>query len=151
MVPHMQNLWIVSRYLSGMLFGGALLFAAVLDAKTREIPDVCHLMLLMSGLLGILAERVYFWDALAGMLCNSLFCLSLTLWKEDGFGGGDIKLIGAASFCLGMLASAYALVFSMMAAIIYVLLRRLWDKTKGQAVAFAPFLSAGCCLLYFQK
>lgn len=145
----MQNLWIASRYVSCMLYFGSLLLAACMDAKFGEIPDICHAQLLVSGLLGIFTKTVAASDAVAGLLAIGSLCLILSLWK-DGLGGGDVKLIGAAGFCVGIRISAYAVVLSFLGAIVYIQIRKTIQKEKGEAVALAPFLSAGYCLLYFQ-
>lgn len=124
------------------------MIASCMDAKSGEIPDFCHAQLLASGLISIAAGRVTLVEAAAGIVIIGSLCLILSLWR-DGLGGGDVKLIGAASFCVGIRISAYALVLSLTSAIVYVLLRKIVHKEKGEAVALAPFLSAGYCLFYF--
>lgn len=124
------------------------MIASCMDAKYQKIPDICHAQLLASGVLGIAAGRVTFAEAAAGFLIIGSLCLILSLWR-DGLGGGDVKLIGAASFCVGIRISVYALVLSLTSAVVYVLIRKIVHKEKGEAVTLAPFLSAGYCLLYF--
>ncbi len=104
-------------------------------------------MLLLSRLLGILAgRRLRLGRARRDALHRPALPVPDAL-ERGGFGGGDIKLIGAASFCLGMLASAYALVFSLSAAA-YMSAADAVGQNEGQAVALALFCRQAivCCI-----
>ena len=84
----------------GVLFGLLLLSAAVWDMRNREIPNLIPALLLLCGLIGFRPAA-----SVAGLfLVGGPFLLAAVLIKRDGFaiGGGDMKLMGACGFVLGV-------------------------------------------------
>lgn len=143
----MQSLSDISAYFAALLFAGSFFAAAVVDAHCMLIPDACHVGLLLSGIIRIVSGAVAFPDALAGLVMIGGSVLALSFWR-DGLGGGDVKLIGAASFAIGILPGMYALMLSLVMAILYLLIRRRVQPQKGEKLALAPFLAVGYCWIY---
>ena len=84
----------------GTLFGLLLLSAAVWDMRNREIPNLIPILLFLCGLIGFRPAA-----STAGLLLvGGPFLLAAVLIKRDGFaiGGGDVKLMGACGFVLGV-------------------------------------------------
>lgn len=84
----------------GTLFGLLLLSAAVWDMRSREIPNLIPALLLLCGLIGFRPAA----SAAGLFLVGGPFLLAAVLIKRDGFtiGGGDVKLMGACGFVLGV-------------------------------------------------
>ena len=84
----------------GTLFGLLLLSAAVWDMRNREIPNLIPALLLLCGLIGFRPAA----SAAGLLLVGGPFLLAAVLIKRDGFaiGGGDVKLMGACGFVLGV-------------------------------------------------
>jgi leader peptidase (prepilin peptidase)/N-methyltransferase len=110
-----------------------LIVAGVCDAVTREIPDCLHLFLAMVGLICFQPL-----PALIGFLLVPLPFL-ITALKTDKIGGGDVKLMAASGFALGVTGGIWMMILGLAAAL-------LWNVAfgKGQkSLPLAPFLAIG--------
>ena len=100
----------------GTLFGLLLLSAAVWDMRNREIPNLIPALLLLCGLIGFRPAA-----SVAGLfLVGGPFLLAAVLIKRDGFaiGGGDVKLMGACGFVLGVWPGLIQAVLSLSLAVL---------------------------------
>ena len=88
--------------LACILTGQVLLFAAEYDYATHTVPDYVPVLILMAGLL-----EVEFAPALLGLVLVPLPFVVAALMKEGSIGGGDIKLMGACGFVLGVKRGLY--------------------------------------------
>lgn len=130
-----------------IVIGAVLVFAFIawIDFRTMEIPDWCHLILFVLGCLQIsCGESLSLESRGIGILAISLPMFLTNLVRQDSFGGGDIKMCGAAGFLLGlpqvMVGSLMALTLAGLYGGISLLLR-----VKGPKDSFplGPFLSLG--------
>jgi leader peptidase (prepilin peptidase)/N-methyltransferase len=124
--------------LSCCLLTQLLLFAAVYDLKTHTVPDEIHILILLVGLIELQPL-----PALLGLLLAPLPLLIAALSKPDSIGGGDVKLVGACGFMLGVSRSYYALTLGLLAA---VLCNALFNKKK-RPFALIPYLALGCWII----
>ena len=115
-----------------------LLFAAWYDFTTHTVPDYVPVLILMIGLL-----EVEFVPALLGLILVPLPFLVAALIKEGSIGGGDIKLMGACGFVLGVTRGYLALIFGLSLA---VLCQSVLAKKKDKGFAMVPYLTVGCLL-----
>ena len=90
-----------------------LTYAAMIDLKTRTIPDHIHVLIILIGLIGL--EPI---SAVLGLMLVPLPYFIMALLKENSIGGGDIKLMGACGFYLGLQAGYVASILGLMLAII---------------------------------
>ena len=84
----------------GVVFGLLLACAALWDMKEREIPNLIPAMILVCGLIELRPAA-----SVAGLLVTGgpyLLAALLTHGKALAIGGGDIKLMGACGFVLGV-------------------------------------------------
>lgn len=137
----------VSVYVAALLFVGFFAAAAISDIKCRLIPDLCPAGLLLSGGLRVLSGAIGITAAGAGLVLIGGMALALSLWR-DSMGGGDVKLIGAASFAVGPVMSVYALIIAVSAALVYALGKKL-ARRSAAGIPLAPFLLAGYAAIYF--
>lgn len=110
-----------------------LIVAGACDATTREIPDCLHLFLAMAGLICFQPL-----PALLGFLLVPLPFL-ITALKTDKIGGGDVKLMAASGFSLGVTGGIWMMIWGLAMAL-------LWNAAfgKGQkSLPLAPFLVFG--------
>ena len=132
----------------GTLFGLLLLSAAVWDMRNREIPNLIPALLLLCGLIGFPA------DSAAGLLLvGGPFLLAAVLIKRDGFaiGGGDVKLMGACGFVLGVWPGLIQTVLSLSLAVLTGLVECRLQKQPLSAVRLplAPFFCFGGVSAYW--
>lgn len=135
--------------LKGALFSALLIAAALCDLKKREIPDLIPALLLCCGFL---CWRPL--DSVLGLLLTGLpYLLAAVLVKRgDGFaiGGGDVKLMAACGFVLGVwggaLQSVLSLALAVLAGTIAAVIRKQnFNRVK---IPLAPCFCAGGILSF---
>ena len=90
-----------------------LILAGVADIATREIPDAFHLLIAMAGLIGLQPM-----SALAGFLVVPLPFLAAAL-KTGKIGGGDVKLMAASGFALGVSGGFWMMFWGLLMALLW--------------------------------
>lgn len=113
-----------------------LIVAGVCDWATYEIPDVLHIFIAMVGLIGLQPL-----SALWGTLLVPLPFLTAAV-KTGKIGGGDVKLMAASGFAIGVTKGLWMMVWGLCFGI-------LWNRVYGKGekrIPLAPFLVAGCLL-----
>jgi prepilin peptidase CpaA len=109
--------------------GGFSMVAAVIDIRTRRLPNV---MTVPACLLGLVYHLVagYFRSGLEGLGAGALhslggfavgFGLLFLMWLSGSGGGGDVKFMGALGAWLGAMATIYV----FLVGAVYVLLGSL--------------------------
>jgi len=154
--------WDTQEIYDGVLLVGAVVGVAWV-AFGRFLPELFpHAPAWYNALLGVIAGAVplLFFDRVA-----------LLVWKKDGFGYGDVKLMAMAGIFLGWQLTLGAFVFGVLSsfplAVYYMIKRRLsspaklhdakhasecasFDDDFNGYFAFGPFLCIGAlCALWF--
>jgi prepilin peptidase CpaA len=111
----------VSPWLPVVIIGCITLVAAVIDVRTRRIPNWFTVPVLAGGLIfhAVTAGWGGLLTALGGFVTG--FGILLVLWLMGGGGGGDVKLMGAVGAWLGawltlivfLLSAGFAAFFSL--------------------------------------
>ena len=111
-----------SPWLPVVIIGCITLVAAVIDVRTRRIPNWFTVPVLAGGLIfhTITGGWGGLLTALGGFVTG--FGILLVLWLMGGGGGGDVKLMGAVGAWLGawltlmvfLLSAGFAAFFSLM-------------------------------------
>lgn len=116
-----------------------LMVAGIFDLVTYEIPDCLHLLVAMTGLI-----RFQPLPALLGFLLAPLPFLVVAL-KTEKIGGGDVKLMAASGFSLGVTGGIWMMIWGLAAAL-------LWNRAfcrEHESLPLAPFLAFGAFLTLF--
>lgn len=132
------------------LFLAGLLFAAVSDAKSREIPNAAMLLLLAAGALklALTPSTSALFSALLGAFLGGFPLLILALFSHS-IGGGDVKLAASAGLALGWLDSYLAMLMGLAGFVLYGGVKcaerkhRKPDKKVNPAFPFAPAYAVG--------
>jgi leader peptidase (prepilin peptidase)/N-methyltransferase len=128
-------------------FAIILIVAGYIDIKTKTIPDYIHVLIIIVGLINI---DVF--QSVIGLIIVPLPFFIMACFKEDSIGGGDIKLMGACGFFLGvtdgLVASVVGLVIAVVVNGFYY-----WIKNKDKTIGFAlaPYLGLGCMCAYIMR
>jgi len=132
--------------LQGGFFTVLLAAACFWDIRKRTIPDILCLFVALTGLLTFEPEKLW------GVLAAAPLLIAAFIWK-DSMGGGDIKLMAAAGFVLGLRPSMTAIVvgFAVLSLFyaVHAIIQRLRGRDVPRAYPLAPFLSLGCLMAYF--
>jgi leader peptidase (prepilin peptidase)/N-methyltransferase len=145
-------------YLFYFAFVAALITVTVIDLYHQIIPDVISIPGIVVGLLGaLIIPHITFLHSLMGVLLGggSLFLVATVyqwLFKREGMGGGDVKLLAMIGAFLGwdgviLTILLSSLVGSMTGVIIMV----AKGKDLKYAIPFGPFLSLGAVIALFCK
>ena len=71
-----------------------LIYIAIVDAKTMEIPDQCNVILGIFAVISLWCNpEIGLQERIIGAFCISVPMYALCILIEDAFGGGDIKLV----------------------------------------------------------
>jgi len=135
-------------------FVSALIVVTFIDIQHLIIPD----MITLPGIvLGFLVSFFPFmgvrWlDSLIGVVaCGGCFLiiaiLSRFIWKRDGLGGGDVKLIAMIGAFLGWQGGAVTIFWaSFLGSLFGVFLILMRKKGRKDVIPFGPFLCLGALI-----
>lgn len=135
-----------------------LLALTAIDIREMLLPDVLVLPLLP---LGLVYQALYGAGAASAVLGAAAGFLALwtigTLYrlarKQDGMGGGDVKLAGVLGAWLGIAQVPYFLIAAFATGTLIMSAALLWKKAQSDApLPFGPFLalSAAAFVLFPQ-
>jgi len=143
-------------YLFYFAFVAALIVITVIDLYHQIIPDVISLPGIGVGLLGsLLLPHLVFLNSLIGMLLGggSLFLVATVyqwLFKREGMGGGDVKLLAMIGAFLGWRAVILTILLSsLIGSVTGILIMILKGKDFKYPIPYGPFLSLGAVLALF--
>ncbi len=137
-------------------FVAALIVITVIDLYHQIIPDVISLPGVVIGLLGsLIIPQITFWSSLIGVLSGggSLFLVATVyqwLFKREGMGGGDVKLLAMIGAFLGWKAVILTILLSsFIGSIIGITVMVIKEKDFKYAIPFGPFLALGAVISLF--
>ncbi len=132
-----------------------LFLAFVIDYKYQLIPDETHYIILIAGVINFIANINLWWDYLLGALIGGgifwgLGLLSLAIFKKEGMGFGDVKLMASLGFMFGI---KYTLVITLVSfflgAIVGGTLLIIKKKDADGYIPFGPFIVIATIMLMF--
>jgi len=138
-----------------------LLIVSVIDLKHYIIPDSITIPGIIVGFaVGVLLEgglsyRMAALDSLLGILVGggALYIVAIVyekLKKQEGLGGGDVKLIAMLGAFFGWRASILVLLMSsLMGSVVGLVLIIILRKDLKYAIPFGPFLAAAGLIYLF--
>ena len=145
-------------YLFYFSFVAALIVITGIDLYHQIIPDVISLPGIGVGLLASLViPQINFLDSLIGALLGggSLFIVATLyqwLFKREGMGGGDVKLLAMIGAFLGWKAVILTILLSsLIGSITGMIMMVLRGKDFKYAIPFGPFLSFGAVIALFYQ
>ena len=143
-------------YLIYFAFVAALIVITVIDLYHQIIPDVISLPGIGVGLLASLViPQITFLNSLIGILLGggSLFLVATVyqwLFKREGMGGGDVKLLAMIGAFLGWKAVILTILLSsLIGSITGIIVMVSKGKDFKYAIPFGPFLSLGAVIALF--
>jgi leader peptidase (prepilin peptidase)/N-methyltransferase len=137
-------------------FVASLIVITVIDLFHQIIPDVISLPGIGVGLLAsLIVPDLPFLNSLVGMLLGggSLFLVATLyqwLFKREGMGGGDVKLLAMIGAFLGWKAVILTILLSsLIGSITGMIVMVAKGKDFKYAIPFGPFLSLGAVISLF--
>jgi len=157
----MQRFTNVVALIIYLVFTCSLIVVSFIDLKHYIIPDEISIPGVFIGLgLSLLPAHWVDGQFVSGSFLNSLIgCIvgggllyltalfSLAVFKKEGMGGGDIKLMAMAGAFLGWKLVIMTIVIgSILGAVVGVTLILLRLKKRGDYIPFGPYLALGAIL-----
>lgn len=140
--------------LKGFIFFLLLLYASENDRRIREVDDYIHIMIALTALIGtelkdlpimfIAAVIITIPQLVVAVLNHNTYDGNPSYEGTPSYGGGDIKLMAASTFLLGLQKGFAAIIIGLLSAIIITTIKRTKKQNKTEPFALVPFLSAGC-------
>jgi leader peptidase (prepilin peptidase)/N-methyltransferase len=139
-------------------FVAALISITVIDLYHQIIPDVISLPGIAAGLLlSLINPYTTFFNSLIGVLIGggTLFAVATLyhwLFKREGMGGGDVKLLAMIGAFLGWKAVILTILLSsLIGSMVGIIIMVLKGKDFKYAIPFGPFLSLGAVIALFYQ
>lgn len=127
-----------------------LLTIAMIDFKEMIIPDGLIITLFILILIKMSFSSCYLIEHILGMFCISSIMYLMNFIIKDCFGGGDIKLMMAAGFLLGIKSTILAFLIAVLIGGLYAGYLLLSKKNiNNKYMPFGPFLCIGIFLAMF--
>lgn len=125
----------------GAAFFVALLGASICDLRRHEIPNIFPALIALTGLINFSPVKLF------GLVLALPFYIAACC-EESSMGGGDIKLVAACGFLLGLPAGTLGLIIGLTATLLFHGALRLFHW-EHRSYPLAPFLSIGFSAAFF--
>lgn len=126
----------------GLLLAGAILYGAITDIQSRDVPPAVPIGIALAGLICFSPL-----SSVTGLLLmGAIFFLAALA----GFGGGDFWFMAACGFLLGPWGGILQTVIGLSLALVYAGGRRLapGKSKKCETIPLVPFLGIGGIAAY---
>ena len=145
--------------LEALIFGFGLVVVSFIDLDQMILPDSFTLSGIVIGLLGaLLSPERFFLDSLIGGVLGGFVLLFIAyvyyfFRKQEGIGGGDIKLLAWIGAVLGWKSISFVLITSSFLGTIVGGILILCDKKIHfkTAIPFGPYLAIGALFYIFLR
>lgn len=138
------------------LIASTLIVVTIIDLKEMIIPDSLVITLLVLSILHkatnyiIHKTPINIIDSLGALLIAGGIFLLIVILSRGGMGGGDVTLIGALGFILGIKYITLTIFLSfVLGGLISVFLLATKLKTRKDPVPFGPFIVLGFMITLF--
>lgn len=130
-----------------------LLCIAYTDWRTQQIKNgmILAFLIAATGLL-LPYQTLTLSERAIGMIFAAMPLIIFDFALPGSFGGGDIKLLAAAGFVLGVAKGLQAFCIGFLSGGAYGLLMLIWRrKKKKDRLILGPFLCVGIWIVIFLK
>lgn len=133
----------------------SLSIAFSVDIRFRLIPDETHLVIILAAIINLIANLSNWWNYLLGAIIGGaifwgLGILSLIIFKKEGMGFGDVKLMTALGLMFGIKnILVITLVSFVFGAIIGGALLIIKRNDNDGYIPFGPFIVVGTLIIMF--
>lgn len=142
--------------LEHLLFCFALVTASFIDLDHMILPDEFTLSGIVIGLIGaaLNPDRSFmpaFWGViLGGGFLWATAAIYTAIRKQEGMGGGDIKLLAWIGAVLGWTSVPFVIIISsLVGSLVGLVIMAKFRKNLSHAIPFGPYLAFGAILFIF--
>jgi len=133
----------------------SLMLVFSVDYRYELIPDECHIIIALLGVVNLFFNLSNWYSYLLGALIGGgsfwlLGILALCIYKKEGMGFGDVKLMAALGFLFGMKNILVITILSFaLGAVISIILMLFRIKKMDSYIPFGPFIVIAAMLVMF--
>ena len=136
-----------------LIAGTLLLSLSLIDAQEQIIPNPILLLLALNRLIFLPLSDTPIRQELTSILTGTLIIPTVMLFltllmdklmKRETMGGGDLKLLYVLGLYLNWKNMFFMLFISCLLGLIWIAVRKTFNKQADPTIAFGPFLSIGC-------
>ena len=120
-----------------------LILALITDINHMIIPDTSSILLLISGIINVLFNfsKDIIISSILGMIIGFgiLFVINFVfelITKTEGFGFGDMKLLGSIGLLVGVKSIVViffeSIIISSIVGVVYIIYKKMMQKRKGE-------------------
>ncbi|MCJ7421292.1 A24 family peptidase [Sphingomicrobium astaxanthinifaciens] len=133
-----------------LLFGLAFLYAAAIDIHQRRIPNAAPIALALGGLVAaaLAGPEASLWQN--GLLFVAILVVGTFSFGRGWLGGGDVKLLAAASLWFGLADGARMIVATVLIGGVLTLLMLMGriafrgkDREKARLIPYGVAIALG--------
>lgn len=138
-----------------MLICPALAIAFSIDLKIQLIPDEVHILIVLVAIIHLILNINNWWNYLLGAVIGGaifwgLGLLSLLIFKKEGMGFGDVKLMASLGLFFGIKnILVITLVSFFFGAIIGGIILIFKKKESDGYIPFGPFIVIATIIIIF--
>jgi leader peptidase (prepilin peptidase) / N-methyltransferase len=137
------------------ILGANLLIIFSVDFRYQLIPDECHIVIIIIAIINLLNNINLWYSYLIGAIAGGLVfyilnILALIIFKKEGMGFGDIKLMASLGLLFGFKSIlVITLISFFLGAIIGGILIIINRKKFDNYMPFGPFIVISTILIIF--
>lgn len=149
-----KNITLLSAFLYMMVIS-ALAITFSIDYRFQLIPDEVHVVILIAGIINFIANISIWYSYLLGALVGGAIFLgigflALLIFKKEGMGLGDVKLMASLGFVFGLKNILVITITSFLfGAIIGSILIISKKKAADDYIPFGPFIAIAAVIVMF--
>lgn len=138
-----------------MLICPALALAFLIDLRIQLIPDEVHVLIILVAIINLIFNLSSWWNYLLGALIGGaifwgLGMLSLLIFRKEGMGFGDVKLMASLGLLFGIKnILVITLVSFFFGAIIGGFVLIFKKKESDGYIPFGPFIVIAVIIIMF--
>ena len=153
LLVYMQGFSYISILYAFCIFSLMIVFS--IDYRYQLIADECHIIIALMAVINICFNLSSWYDYLIGAIIGGgafylLGALALLIYKKEGMGFGDVKLMAALGLLFGIKKILVITILSFaLGAVISILLMIFKIKKLDSYIPFGPFIVISTILIMF--
>jgi leader peptidase (prepilin peptidase)/N-methyltransferase len=139
-----------------------LLVSSAIDIRHRILPNSINYILIITGVIGsYFFDLINIYDSLIGGISGYLIILVIEktyalIYKKEGIGRGDAKLLSAIGFWFGWINLPTILLISSFTALLVVFILKFMTRNLDRnilesKIPFGPFLSLSTLFVFLNS
>lgn len=148
--PPTSDFRLIFRLIAYLFFVSIMVAIAYIDAEHQIIPNkIVYPSFVVSFALIVIADPRNILFYLMGLAVGGGILFLISLFKQEGMGGGDVKLAALMGMFLGLPVLLALFIGFLTGAIVGVSLTLFKKRSIKEPIAFGPFLALGGLVTFF--